>query len=74
MVMIDTVLDGLLPVREMTTDVADRFAAVSNDPRQMPGYVYIRLLPRRIQVWNGFHELSGRTVILKGEWLSDPVD
>lgn len=73
-VMVDTVLDGLLSVPEVTADVADRFAAVSRDPRRLPGYLYIRLLPRRVQVWNGFHELSGRTVILKGEWLSDPVD
>lgn len=73
-VMIDTTLDGLVPVPEIATDVADRFAAVSHDPRQMPGYVYIRLIPRRIQVWNGFHEFPGRTVMLKGEWLSEPVD
>ncbi|GGV09008.1 hypothetical protein GCM10010245_16930 [Streptomyces spectabilis] len=73
-VMIDTVLDGLVPVPEVATGVADRFAAVSHDPRKMSGYVYIRLLPRRIQVWNGFHEFSGRTVMLKGEWLSGPVD
>ena len=73
-VMVDTVLDGLVPVPEVATDVADRFAAVSHDPRKMPGYLYIRLRPRRVQVWNGFHELQGRTVILKGEWLSHPVD
>ncbi|MFE0764046.1 pyridoxamine 5'-phosphate oxidase family protein [Streptomyces smyrnaeus] len=73
-VMVDTALDGLVPVPEVASDVANRFAAVSHDPRQMPGYVYIRLLPRRIQVWNGFHEFPGRTVMLKGEWLSDPAD
>ncbi|WP_328349235.1 pyridoxamine 5'-phosphate oxidase family protein [Streptomyces sp. NBC_00445] len=73
-VMVDTVLDGLVPVPEVDTDVADRYAAVSHDPRKMPGYLYIRLLPRRIQVWNGFHEFPGRTVMRKGEWLSDPVD
>lgn len=73
-VMVDTVLDGLVPVPEIATDVADRFAAVSHDPRKMSGYLYIRLVPRRVQVWNGFHEFRGRTVILKGEWLSDPVD
>ncbi|MFF1378951.1 pyridoxamine 5'-phosphate oxidase family protein [Streptomyces sp. NPDC058308] len=73
-VMVDTVLDGFVPVPEVATDVADRFAAVSHDPRKMEGYLYIRLLPRRVQVWNGFHEFRGRTVILKGQWLSDPVD
>lgn len=73
-VMVDATLDGLVSVAEVATDLADRFAAVSHDPRQMPGYVYIRLLPRRIQVWNGFHEFPGRTVMLEGEWLSHPVD
>lgn len=73
-VMVDTILDGLVPVPEVATEVADRFAAVSHDPRQMPGYVYIRLVPRRIQVWNGYHEFPGRTVMAKGEWLSDPID
>lgn len=73
-VMVDAALDGLVSVPEVATDLADRFAAVSHDPRQMPGYVYIRLLPRRIQVWNGFHEFPGRTVMLKGAWLSHPVD
>lgn len=73
-VMVDATLDGLVSVPEVATDLADRFAAVSHDPRQMPGYVYIRLLARRIQVWNGFHEFPGRTVMLKGEWLPHPVD
>ena len=73
-VMVDTALDALVPVPEVATDVADRFAAVSHDPRRMPGYVFIRLLPRRVQVWNGFHEFPGRTVMLKGEWLPTPVD
>lgn len=73
-VMIDTVLDGLVQVPEVATDLADRFAAVSHDPRQMQGYLYIRLRPRRVQVWNGFHELRGRTVMRKGEWLPYPVD
>ncbi len=36
-VMVDTTLAGLVPVPEIATDVADRFAAVSHDPRQLPG-------------------------------------
>ncbi|WP_210749841.1 hypothetical protein [Nocardia vermiculata] len=73
-VMVDATLDGLISVNEVVADLADRFAAVSHDPRQLPGYIYIRLRPRRIQVWNGFHEFAGRTVMLDGEWLSRPVD
>ena len=72
-VMVDTVLGGLVPVAEVTADIADRFAAVSHDPRRMPGYLYVRLLPRRVQVWNGFHEFPGRTVMRGGEWLAEPA-
>lgn len=73
-VMLDTVLEDLVPVPEVDPDLADRYAAVSHDPRQMPGYLYLRLLPQRIQVWNGFHEFTGRTVMLDGAWLPEPVD
>ncbi|GAA2657307.1 hypothetical protein GCM10010400_13350 [Streptomyces aculeolatus] len=73
-VMVDAALDDLVPVPRVATDVADRFAAVSHDPRERPGNVYIRLRPQRIQVWNGFHEFPGRTVMLKGDWLTEPAD
>ncbi len=73
-VMADTEFGGLVPAEELASDVADRFAAVSHDPRRMPGYVFVRLHPRRMQVWNGFHEFAGRTVMLNGEWLASPVD
>ncbi|UPK74195.1 pyridoxamine 5'-phosphate oxidase family protein [Nocardioidaceae bacterium SCSIO 66511] len=73
-VMVDVTLGGLVTVRDVAIDVADRFAAVSHDPRRLSGYVYLRLLPRRVQVWNGFHEFQGRTVMLEGNWLSSPVD
>lgn len=72
--MVDADLDAFVAPTEMATPVADRYAAVSHDPRHMPGYVYIRLRPERIQVWNGYHEFSGRTVMLNGQWLTTPVD
>lgn len=65
------VLDGevsFVAVGEIDTEVADRFAAVSHDPRVMPGFVYLRFTPRRIQAWNGFHEFEGRTVMADGRW------
>lgn len=72
-VMID-VTATLIPVDAIDPDVADRFAQVSHDPRIMPGLVYIELAPHRIQVWNGFHEFTGRTVMIDGQWLDRPVD
>jgi general stress protein 26 len=68
-----TMIDGavtLIPVPEIETDIADACAQVSHDPRAMPGLVYLRLTPRRVQVWNGFHEFTNRTVMRDGTWSS----
>jgi hypothetical protein len=65
------ILDGdvtFVAVEDMDTETADRFAAVSHDPRVMPGLVYLRFTPRRIQAWNGFHEFDGRTLMTDGTW------
>jgi Pyridoxamine 5'-phosphate oxidase len=70
-------IDGdvtLVDVAGMDPEIADRYARVSHDPRAMPGFVYLRLTPVRIQVWNGFHEYGGRTVMLDGRWLDEPID
>lgn len=68
-VMIDGTV-ALVEVPDIDPAAADRFAAVSHDPRAMPGFVYLRLTPTRIQVWNGFHEYAGRTVMSEGGWLA----
>lgn len=73
-VMIDANLDAFVTVPKMPSLVADRFAAVSHDPRQIPGYTYIRLRPQRVQVWNGYHEFGGRTAMLDNQWLTAPID
>jgi hypothetical protein len=53
---------------------ADGYARASGVPRSMQGFVYVRLVPRRMQVWKGSAEFSGRTVMRATEWLDDPVD
>lgn len=54
---------------------AEGYARASrNDPRSVPGFVYIQLTPQRMQVWRGAAEFSGRTVMRGGTWLDDPVD
>ncbi|GAB3433566.1 pyridoxamine 5'-phosphate oxidase family protein [Flindersiella endophytica] len=66
-----TMIDGtveLVPVAEIEPGIADAFAKVSHDPRVLPGFVYLRLTPGRVQVWNGFHEFAGRTVMRDGSW------
>ena len=67
-----TIIDGtvsLIAVHDIEPDIADAFAKVSHDPRVVPGFVYLRLEPRRVLVWNGFHEYAHRTVMRRGKWL-----
>ncbi|WUI03315.1 pyridoxamine 5'-phosphate oxidase family protein [Spirillospora sp. NBC_00431] len=73
--MIETIV-LLVDVPHIDADIAQRYAKVSTDPRTSPEgrFVYLRLRPRRIQVWNGFHEFVGRTVMQDGRWLDAPVD
>jgi general stress protein 26 len=52
----------------------DGYAHASGVPRSMPGFVYLQLVPERMQVWKGPAEFSGRTVMRAGVWLDDPVD
>ncbi|WP_206700311.1 hypothetical protein [Actinomadura sp. RB99] len=74
-VMIDTSA-SLMDLPDIDADIAERYAKVSTDPRTSPEgtFVYLRLDFRRIQVWNGFHEFVGRTVMRDGRWLDNPVD
>jgi hypothetical protein len=74
-VMIDTVA-SLIAVPDLDADLAEHFAKVSTDPRSQPQglFSYLCLQPRRIQVWNGLHEFAGRTVMVRGRWLEQPID
>lgn len=74
-IMIDTSA-SLIEVADIDVGMAERYARVSTDPRTYPEgvFVYLRLHPRRIQVWNGFHEFAGRTVMRQGRWLDHPID
>jgi stage V sporulation protein SpoVS len=62
-------------VAVIDTAAAEGYARASgNDPRSVPGFVYVRLTPERMQVWRGVAEFTGRTVMRGGVWLDDPVD
>ncbi|PXX55608.1 general stress protein 26 [Nocardia tenerifensis] len=73
LIMIDAAA-SFIPVDAIDPAAADRYAQVSHDPRSMPGFIYIQLVPQRIQVWNGFHEFTERTVMAEGRWLDRPID
>lgn len=65
----------IVPVTGIGPDEADGYARASRtDPREVPGFTYIRLVPRRMQVWRNPAEFTGRTVMRGGEWLDRPVD
>ncbi|MFI0367086.1 pyridoxamine 5'-phosphate oxidase family protein [Actinomadura sp. 1N219] len=74
-VMIDAAASPI-DVPDISVEIGERYAKVSTDPRNSPEgrFVYLRLQPRRIQVWNGFHEFVGRTVMQDGRWLDSSVD
>jgi len=73
LLMIDAVA-SVRAVTEIDAAVADAYARVASDPRSVPGFTYIQLLPQRMQVWRGAHEFTGRTVMLEGDWLAQTVD
>lgn len=69
-VMIDAVLDQVVPVEQATTALADAYAAQADwDPRTAAGYAYVVLRPERIQAWRESNELDGRTIMRGGRWV-----
>jgi hypothetical protein len=44
--------------------------AAGFDPRTLPEYLYLRLVPDVIQAWRSPAELAGRTVMRDGRWLA----
>jgi hypothetical protein len=55
----------------MKSAVADRLAGVSGiDARHAPGFIYLQLLPSRIQAWSSnAAELASPTLMRDGRWL-----
>lgn len=47
------------------------YAQASGNPRPAPTLHYVQLVPRRMQVWRGASEFSGRTVMRDGIWLDE---
>jgi hypothetical protein len=67
-------IDGPVTVvsqQAMNSTVADRLAGVSGiDARCAPGFVYLQLLPTRIQAWwSNAAELASPSVMRDGRWL-----
>ena len=58
-----------VPPTRIDPALADKFARVSLDPRNMPGYAYFQLTPNLVQAWRSFAEYRGRTLMRDGRWL-----
>jgi general stress protein 26 len=65
---------GIVTAAGVDAAAAEGYAQASGVPRSAPGFTYVQLVPKRIQVWKGPAEFSGRTVMRAGVWLDDPVD
>jgi hypothetical protein len=57
-VMIDATA-AIVPWGDIDETAADEYAQVSGVPRSMPGFVYVQLVPQRIQVWKGVEGPDG---------------
>lgn len=68
-VLIDGSVDFTSP-DEIDTPTAEAFALVAHDPRHMPGYLYLRLTPRRVLAWRSFAERPGAQIMTDGRWLA----
>ena len=65
---------AIVAAADVDETAAEGYAQASGVPRSAPGFTYVRLVPERMQVWNGPAEFPGRTVMRAGVWLDNPVD
>ena len=65
---------AVVTAEDLEDSAVEGYERASGVPRSTPGSVYLQLAPRRIQVWKGPAEFSGRTVMRAGAWLDDPVE
>jgi hypothetical protein len=67
-------IDGAITVislQALDDTLAERLRRVSAiDARQAPGYVYLQLIPVRIQAWWSAVELAQPTIMRAGRWLA----
>jgi Pyridoxamine 5'-phosphate oxidase len=70
LVLIEGAVPAPVAAGEIPDQVGDAFAAKAGfDPRQLTGYLYFRVVPRRLQAWREANELEGRDLMREGRWL-----
>lgn len=68
-VLIDAVVERIVPTGDDAALGAAYAAQADWDPRTADGYEFIVLRPTRIQSWRESNEIPGRTVMRDGSWL-----
>lgn len=69
-VMIDALVERVLPVEDDDALHAAYTAQADWDPRSGNGYVFVVLAPVRLQAWREADEIPGRTLMRAGTWLT----
>jgi general stress protein 26 len=55
---------------EISESEGDAFAEKAGfDPRPLPGYLFFRVTPTKIQAWREVNELKDRVLLRDGAWL-----
>jgi hypothetical protein len=70
-VMIDAVVVSVIDATKVPHAIGNLYAEQADwDPREDPdGYVYVVLVPERIQAWREANEIAGRTLMRHGKWV-----
>ena len=64
-----TVVEAIL-APDLPSAEGDAFAIKTGfDPRELTGYLFFRIQPRRVQAWREANELAGRDLMRDGRWL-----
>src|SRR5262249_20313028 len=74
LVLIEGTVQAVTAAADIPAATGDAFAAKSGfDPRELTGYVYFHIRPRRLQAWREVNELAGRDLMRGGgPGLSSP--
>ncbi len=71
LVLIEGTVQAETAAAEISAETGDAFAAKTGfDPRELTGYAYFRIRPRRLQAWREANELTGRDLIRDGDWVT----
>ena len=64
------IIEGTAQAIEVSPELGDAFATRTGfDPRQLDGYLYFAIVPRRLQAWREANELAGRQLMRDGQWV-----